>query len=74
MKKAQQTIIGLILIAMMVIILSIFTPIIGNFVLQAAGNLTVMGFSDAAIVSRLIMLFMWIGLVITIFVYTQVTR
>lgn len=70
-RKGQQTIIGLILLGVMVITLSAFTPTINSFVGTAAGNMTSGGYGEASLVVRLIPLFMWLGLIITIFIFTQ---
>lgn len=74
MKQAQMTMIGLILLVVSIIALSAMTPVINSFTSTAAGNLTAQGHGDAAVIVNLIPLFLWLGLVITIFIYTQVQR
>lgn len=74
MKQAQMTMIGLILLVVSIIALSAMTPVINTFTGTAAGNLTAGGHADAAVVVNLIPLFLWLGLVITVFIYTQVQR
>ena len=63
--------IGLVMLFVMFLTLAVLTPTINQYSQTAAGNLTD---NAAAVVVRMIPLFMWLGFVITIFIYTQTFR
>jgi hypothetical protein len=73
-KEGQLTMVGLILLVVSVITLAALMPVLNIFIGTAAGNATEAGHGDAGIIINLIPLFLWLGLIITIFVYTQVQR
>lgn len=70
-KKAQLTINAVLALFVIVVLLGSLNNVFISFVTTAAGNLTAAGFSDAALITNLIPLFIWLGVVISIFVLTQ---
>lgn len=73
-KRAQLSIVGLLILVMMVFFLGVLTPTINNIAQTAASNVTAGGGENSGATSTLIQLvpfFLWGSVIVTFFVYVQ---